>query len=41
MKALYNGEWNIKTDCPEGRGRIIFGDGSLLVGHFKDHFCHG
>jgi len=35
--VCYNGEWN--KDVPEGRGRVIFRNGGMLIGQFKNNHC--
>ena len=39
LNGYYNGQWN-QHNKPEGRGRIIFKNGSILVGSFKDKLCN-
>lgn len=37
--AYYSGEW--KDNAPHGRGKVIFPDGSILIGTFKNNYCYG
>lgn len=36
--AYYCGEW--KGETAEGRGRVIFSNGSMLIGFFKGKLCN-
>jgi hypothetical protein len=34
---VYDGEWIVGTDTREGKGRLVYSDGKLYDGWFKDN----
>ena len=39
---LYEGDWNIETNKPDGHGTMVFHvDGAIYSGYFEDAKFHG